>query len=167
MSHTIDKRLPFFECHICHKVFTSKWGVSCHVKTHQTDRVRFPCPLCPSTFGSKGDRSKHMKRHGGKQYKCEVLGCNAAFKSSSERKNHVRRVHKQSSAPSSPRSALSSEGIFQKPVNDFESVISEKGARSLSTMLSLLGGLIPHVSNNAEKPVFENRMRLSFILNDP
>ena len=96
LSHSLESSMALFKCIVCTKIFSSKWGLTCHTKIcgrDASEREKFSCHLCTSTFGTKSDRTKHVKRHGGKRFKCGIEDCSAAFKSATEKKTHEKRIH--------------------------------------------------------------------------
>jgi uncharacterized Zn-finger protein len=56
-------------CGHCSKVFTKKYNLTSHLKTHSSDRP-FKCRVCGLGFARESDYTRHMLKHSEKQFKC-------------------------------------------------------------------------------------------------
>jgi uncharacterized C2H2 Zn-finger protein len=72
-------------CEYCSKVFTKKYNLSSHLKTHSNDRP-YKCGVCGLGFARESDYNRHMSTHSEKLYKCggtlkdgSLWGCGRPF----------------------------------------------------------------------------------------
>jgi hypothetical protein len=72
-------------CEYCSKVFTKKYNLTSHLKTHSNDRP-YKCGVCGHSFARESDYNRHMSTHTEKLYKCggtlkdgSTWGCGKPF----------------------------------------------------------------------------------------
>uniref|UniRef100_A0A3B3X444 C2H2-type domain-containing protein n=1 Tax=Poecilia mexicana TaxID=48701 RepID=A0A3B3X444_9TELE len=66
-----DKR---YSCEVCHKFFTLKSSLVCHLRIH-TGEKPFSCKLCDKSFNQRGTLTIHLRTHTGeKPYSCVTCG---------------------------------------------------------------------------------------------
>ena len=73
------------KCYHCSKVFTKKYNLTSHLRTHSNDRP-YKCRLCDHGFARESDYIRHMSTHSEKLYKCggtlkdgSPWGCGKSF----------------------------------------------------------------------------------------
>nr|XP_043896858.1 zinc finger protein 771-like [Solea senegalensis] len=82
-----QREQPHF-CNICRKCFTTKAGLSAHVRTH-TGEKPYTCETCGQCFRQSSTLMKHRRVHTNeKPYSCET--CGQRFRERSNLKVHVR-----------------------------------------------------------------------------
>ena len=72
-------------CDLCPNTFTSRNGLSHHMKTHSWVK-KYNCPQCNKSFGLKGNLKKHALIH-----KHKRTQCNFSCKHSSDLKTHIKK----------------------------------------------------------------------------
>jgi len=58
-----------FICKYCSKVFTKKYNLTSHLRSHSNERPH-QCEVCSQAFARESDRQRHMLTHGEGKYKC-------------------------------------------------------------------------------------------------
>ncbi|XP_045192768.2 zinc finger protein Xfin-like [Mercenaria mercenaria] len=79
------------ECHICHKIMSTKKILNRHLRLH-SNSGNFSCHLCSKSFGLKSSLEFHMRTHDvTKPYKCNA--CHTTFTEKSTAIRHVKKQH--------------------------------------------------------------------------
>lgn len=93
VSH-IGKSKNGHRCIYCKKVYTRKYGLKIHIRTHTGYRP-LKCPFCQRAFGDPSNLNKHVRLHanGNTPYKCDVCGKVLVRRRDLER--HMRSRHQQ------------------------------------------------------------------------
>ncbi|CAK6450633.1 unnamed protein product [Pipistrellus nathusii] len=91
------------ECHICHRVLSSKRSLKVHYRTHNREST-YECKTCGRIFSTKGSLNTHLKTHKTKtstkaKYSCPM--CQKKFTNVARLQQHVR-MHMSGQIPSAP-----------------------------------------------------------------
>ncbi|XP_055689766.1 zinc finger protein 425-like [Lutzomyia longipalpis] len=79
-----------FQCSICSKTFTKKWGLRLHEKIHG-EKI-FKCAICQKTFPAKNYLAIHLKSHSKKNLECQE--CGKTFQTNYGLKRHAK-IHSE------------------------------------------------------------------------
>jgi hypothetical protein len=79
-------RLTEFKCDHCSRVFTKRYNLESHLRTHLGERP-FKCQICGRAFARSSDHVRHMKKHSGERaHVCQGIlqngtpwGCGKSF----------------------------------------------------------------------------------------
>ncbi|GFR10056.1 hypothetical protein TNCT_577921 [Trichonephila clavata] len=61
LMNLMSKNRPKFNCHICHKLFTTRRRRDTHLETHSDVRNLYSCPKCDRKFTWVDSLRRHIK----------------------------------------------------------------------------------------------------------
>ncbi|XP_036295951.1 sal-like protein 4 isoform X1 [Pipistrellus kuhlii] len=91
------------ECHICHRVLSSKRSLKVHYRTHNREST-YECKTCGRIFSTKGSLNTHLKTHKTKtstKAKNSCPMCQKKFTNVVRLQQHIR-MHTSGQIPSAP-----------------------------------------------------------------
>ncbi|ORX49522.1 hypothetical protein DM01DRAFT_1338193 [Hesseltinella vesiculosa] len=84
-----------FSCPICKRLFSRRYNLNTHIRTHNANRIKsFRCHICSSAFDRKHDRDRHLSsvHYGTRSFTCDM--CESAFCRRDALARHVLKAHR-------------------------------------------------------------------------